>query len=96
MVEPNEKSGSNGNSADPPARAPIELASFQEVLSFGNGPQTKLLMAAGIIVAIVAGALGPFMIWYFARSFQDLSADPTSADFLANVKELAFAFLVLG
>jgi hypothetical protein len=72
------------------------LASYQEVLSFGNGFETKLLMIGGIIVAVFAGALGPFLIWYFAQSFEDLSADPTTDDYLETITELAYAFLVLG
>lgn len=53
-------------------------------------------MIGGIILAIVAGALGPMMIWYFAQSFEDLSADPTTDEYLENITELAYAFLVLG
>ena len=73
-----------------------KLASIQEVLSFGNGCETHLLTAAGLSVAVVSGALGPMMIWYFARSFQDLSADPTNDDYLQAMAKLAYAYMVLG
>lgn len=77
-------------------RPNLKLASPQEVFSFGNGVYTKLLMTAGLLVAIVAGALGPLMIWYFAQAFEDLSADPTTDEYLDKMSELAFAYLVLG
>ncbi len=74
----------------------MELASFQDVFTFGNGLQTKLIMMAGLLATIVAGALGPLMAWYFAQSFEDLSADPTSDNYLDRMSELAYSFLVLG
>jgi hypothetical protein len=36
------------------------------------------------------------MIFYFAKSFQEISADPASEEFLESVRELSFTFLVLG
>lgn len=72
------------------------LASFQQVLEFGDGSSTKLFLLVGVLLAVAAGALGPLMIWYFAQTFEELSANPASEEYLENVEKLAFAFLVLG
>jgi hypothetical protein len=76
---------------------PRALASLREVFSFGTGPNKIFGLIFGMIFACVAGAIGPVMIYYFAHVFKDLVApDPTSEEFLANVRELSFIFLVLG
>jgi hypothetical protein len=72
------------------------VATIQQVFSFGSGPKKVLGLIFGMLAAMVAGAVGPFMIFYFARVFSDLVADPTSDEYLETVRELAFTFLVLG
>jgi ATP-binding cassette subfamily B (MDR/TAP) protein 1 len=74
----------------------LGLASVREVFSFGGGLQKTLCLVFGLLFAAVAGAVAPFMIFYFASSFQDLVADPTSDEFLEKIKELSYTFLVLG
>jgi hypothetical protein len=75
---------------------PLGLASVREVFSFGGGLKKTLCLVFGLIFAAVAGAVGPFLVFYFARSFKDLVADPMSDEFLKNIRELSYTFLVLG
>ena len=72
------------------------LASWTQVFSFGPGLTPKLLLVSGAMCAAVAGAVGPFMIWYFVEAFRDMVADPRSDEYMEKVKELTYAFLVLG
>ena len=72
------------------------VATIREVFSFGSGPKKYIGLILGCISAAVAGAVGPFMIFYFANAFSDLVADPTSDEYMENVKELAYIFLILG
>jgi hypothetical protein len=74
----------------------LGLASVREVFSFGGGLKKTLCLVFGLIFAAVAGAVGPFLVFYFARSFKDLVADPMSDEFLKNIRELSYTFLVLG
>jgi hypothetical protein len=75
---------------------PLGLASVREVFSFGGGLKKTLCLVFGLIFAAVAGAVAPFLIYYFASSFEDLVGDPTSDEFLRNIRELSYTFLVLG
>jgi hypothetical protein len=77
-------------------KKPLALASVREVFSFGTGPKKILGLIFGMLFACVAGAIGPLLVFYFANIFQDLVADPTSDEFLAAIREVAYAFLVLG
>lgn len=78
------------------ATSSAALASWTQVFSFGPGPTPKLLLVSGAVCAAVAGAVGPFMIWYFVEAFRDMVADPRSDEYMEKVKELTYAFLVLG
>jgi len=71
-------------------------ASVSEVLSFAETTAVKLQIVGGLICAAVSGIVVPSMAFLFASVFEDLSSDPTSSDFLKNIRELAFAFCVLG
>ena len=78
-----------------------KLASIYEVFfSFGNDENNiqKLVgLTFGIIMALVAGGIGPYMIFYFAKAFEDLvSPNPTSTEFMDNVKDITYAMLILG
>lgn len=72
-----------------------QLASIRQVFSFGKA-QTKGLLCLGFIFAAISGAVGPFMVFYFAKMYSKMSGDPTTDEFMDNVKELAYTFLVLG
>ena len=77
--------------------APIPgLASVWEVFSFGTGWKKTVCLALGLFFALVAGSVAPFLIFYFAQSFQDLVAPPESDLFMDNIRDLAFSFLVMG
>lgn len=80
----------------PSAPSEMGLATVSEVLSFGKSSRTKMIMIAGVFCALIAGAVGPVMIWYFAESYQELVADPTTDQFMDEVRRLAYTFLVLG
>ena len=74
-----------------------KVATIYEVFSFAEGSMTKYVgLTFGILAALVSGTVGPFMIFYFATAFEDLVADPTSDEFMENIKDLTYAFLVLG
>ena len=75
--------------------AKTQLASVRQVFSFGTAATPPLLMA-GLMCAAVSGLVGPFMVFYFAKAYSDLSGDPTSEEFMDNVRHLSFIFLVLG
>lgn len=80
---------------DPKTEARQPMATVSQVFSFGT-PQTPLLLFLGAIFACISGMVGPFMVVYFAKANTDLSGDPTSDEFMENIKELAYTFLVLG
>jgi ATP-binding cassette subfamily B (MDR/TAP) protein 1 len=71
-------------------------ASVSETLSFvfGSGTKTVVLFIIGIIGAIGNGAVYPALAYLFSNSFADISG--ASSDGLAQIKELAFAFLIVG
>ena len=72
------------------------LASVWEVFSFGAGLKKTLCLIFGLFFALVAGSVLPFMVFYFSRSFKDLVAPPESELFMDNIRDLTFAFLVMG
>ncbi|KAG7369599.1 efflux ABC transporter permease/ATP-binding protein [Nitzschia inconspicua] len=73
-----------------------QLASIHEVFSYGTGWIKVSCLTLGFLLAMISGAVAPTMVFYFAKAFQDLVADPQDERFMEQVKELAFTFLVLG
>ena len=71
------------------------MATVGQVFSFGTA-QTPILLFLGAMFACVSGMVGPFMVVYFAKANTELSGDPTTDEFMENIKELAYVFLVLG
>jgi len=55
-----------------------KLATISQVFSFGKGFQTKLLLALGAMFAAISGAVAVGMVFYFTKSYSDLSADATT------------------
>jgi hypothetical protein len=72
------------------------LASVRDVLSFGTGHKKRICLILGFVCSFVSGCVFPVMAFLFARSFEDLGASTSNDDFLAQVRELAYNFMVLG
>lgn len=73
-----------------------QLASVKDVFSFGAGPKKRLCLVLGTFCAVVSGCVFPAVAFFFAASFQDLGASTENTDFLKNIRELAFTFMILG
>ena len=72
------------------------LASIRDVFSFGTGHKKRICLILGLACSFVSGCVFPVMAFLFARSFQDLGASTSNDDFLAQVRELSYTFMVLG
>lgn len=79
-----EKTGSEGS------------ASVFDVFSFGFGPRQKLFCFLGMLSSCISGTVFPALAFYFAKVFEELSADPTGGSFLDSIRVMAFTFMVLG
>lgn len=77
-------------------KARHQLASISEVFSYGRGRTKLLCLTFGFMLAAVSGAVPIGIIFYFAKAFEDLVADPNNADFMDPIRKLAYAFLILG
>jgi ATP-binding cassette subfamily B (MDR/TAP) protein 1 len=75
---------------------PPTQASVSETLSFvfGSGTKTVVIFVIGVIGALGNGAVYPILAYLFSNSFADISS--ASNDGLAQVRELAFTFLIVG
>jgi ATP-binding cassette subfamily B (MDR/TAP) protein 1 len=71
-------------------------ASISETLPFvfGSGTKTVVIFVFGVIGAIGNGAVYPILAYLFSNSFADISS--ASNDGLAQIRELAYAFLIVG
>ena len=71
-------------------------ASISETLSFvfQSGSQTTLLFFVGVLGAIGNGVVYPILAYLFSNSFSDISAASTEG--LAQVRELAYTFMIVG
>mmetsp|Transcript_20583 Transcript_20583/g.59736 ORF Transcript_20583/g.59736 Transcript_20583/m.59736 type:complete len:1251 (-) Transcript_20583:552-4304(-) len=73
------------------------LASFGETFSFGGESRRKTpCLVLGLFCAAVTGCVYPAMAFFFAQVFETLGADSSSADFMANVRTMAWTFMILG
>jgi ATP-binding cassette subfamily B (MDR/TAP) protein 1 len=72
------------------------LASIRDVFSFGEGRKKRICLVLGFACSFVSGCVFPVMAFLFARSFQDLVGSVSDDNFLAQVRELAYSFMVLG
>ena len=73
-----------------------KLATISQVFSFADTPRIRLRMFSSCIFAIISGSVFPAMAFYFAFAFEELAADSTGEDFMQTIRELAFAFLLMG
>lgn len=71
-------------------------ASVSDVFSFGFGPRQKLLCFGGVLSAMISGCTFPALAFYFAEVFEELSVDASNDDFLGNIREMAYTFMVIG
>lgn len=96
QTDDDKSSNNSGNNSSSNAVAlRPQLASIRQVFSFGKA-QTKGFLCVGFIFAAISGAVGPIMVFYFAKMYSKMSGDSTTDEFMDNVKELAYTFLVLG
>jgi ABC-type multidrug transport system fused ATPase/permease subunit len=78
------------------ASAVPQLASISDVFSYGDGWIKFVCLTLGFFLAMVSGAVAPALIFYFAKAFEELVADPQDEEFMKQIRELAYTFLVLG
>jgi len=71
----------------------VPLASLSEVYSFGEGKFWYVF--GGMCASAVTGCVFPAMAYVFADSFEQLAAT-TDGDFLADIRGIAYTFMVLG
>lgn len=64
--------------------------------SFGKTGNVTLLRFLGIFCAVLSGCLYPLLAFYFAVVFEDLLASTDGANYLANIREIVYVFMVLG
>lgn len=73
------------------------LASFSDVFTaFGNTRRIQTYRIVATFFAIITGLCFPALAFIFANSFQDLGASPTSEAYMANIREMVWAFIVIG
>jgi ATP-binding cassette subfamily B (MDR/TAP) protein 1 len=72
------------------------LASIRDVFSFGKCRKKRISIILGFACSFVSGCVFPVMAFLFARSFQDLVGVVSGDEFLAQVRELAYSFMILG
>lgn len=75
---------------------PEGSASISDVFSFGFGPRQKLLCSIGVLGSCVSGSVFPALAFFFAKVFEELSADASSEEFLDNIRTMAYTFMVMG
>lgn len=75
---------------------PKPMASFSDTLSFvfDCGSKIKFLFCLGSFTGVLNGLVYPALAYLFSNSFADISGSPTNG--LAQVRELAFTFLIVG
>lgn len=73
-----------------------QLASAGEVFSFVRTRRMALNLALGLFFSVCSGCVMPATAWIFSDSFTNFAGDSGSADYLANIRKLAFTFMVLG
>lgn len=90
------KSDSSSKSKSGKAKAKGQQASTAETLSFvfQGETQTKVLFFVGIIGALGNGVVYPILAYLFSSSFSDISAAANEG--LAQVRELAYTFMIVG
>lgn len=72
----------------------IPLASIAEVYSFGEGKFWYVV--GGVFCSGVTGLVFPAMAYIFADSFEQLGASSSSAQFLADIRLIAYTLMCLG
>lgn len=59
---------------------------------FDLGPRMRFLFVCGLIGGVLNGLVYPILAYLFSSSFSDISA--ASSDGLAQIRELAFTFMM--
>ena len=76
--------------------APKPMASVSETMQFvwHCGPRIQVIFFVGALAGIANGLVYPILAYLFSSSFSDISA--AANDGLAQVRELAYTFMVVG
>ena len=90
------ESGSVGSKKEGKGKESKPQASVTETLAFAFqcGPKVRALFALGCFSGVLNGLVYPILAYLFSTSFADLSA--VQSEGLAQVRELAFTFLIVG
>eukprot|EP00934_Nitzschia_sp_Nitz4_P006351 Nitzschia sp. Nitz4//scaffold41_size133979//19551//23745//NITZ4_003331-RA/size133979-snap-gene-0.97-mRNA-1//1//CDS//3329551422//6341//frame0 len=96
MSGKDELNRSSGSQKDAKEKKPAEQASVGETLSFvfNGGDSSPVLFGLGFIGAIGNGAVFPILAYLFSTSFSDIAGASTEG--LAQVRELAYTFMIVG
>jgi ATP-binding cassette subfamily B (MDR/TAP) protein 1 len=82
---------------DPNKKAELgPLSPAGTVFGFGEGSQIRLFRILGIACAMVSGSVYPIMAFYFSKSFEELGASAAGGNYLSNITEMLYVFLILG
>ena len=76
-------------------KSQIAPATMSQVLSFLPATRDRLLLFVGTIAAVLNGLVYPILAYVFSNSFTDLGA-ATGDDGMAQIRELAYTFIVVG
>jgi hypothetical protein len=86
---------SKSNGENKPNNETGPVANSSDVFSkFGRTPKVFMLRFFGVLFSIISGAVYPIMAFYWAKSSEDLGG--MGDDYMAQVRELVFTFLILG
>ena len=94
-VDDTAMNGTNHSTAKK-KEAPKPMATFSETMQFVTacGPRIQLIFAVGAFFGCANGLVYPILAYLFSSSFSDISA--ASNDGLAQVRELAYTFMIVG
>ena len=99
MQEKMEKRKANEETKDEAkkVKATGPLASSQAIFSaFGKTRKVSIFRTLGILFAIASGAMYPCMAFYVTKSFENIGAQSSDENYLSNIVNMVYTFLVLG
>ena len=96
MQETNHSSATSAANKKDKATTPKPMASVSETMSFvwACGTRIQLIFALGALAGVANGLVYPILAYLFSSSFSDISA--ASSEGLAQIRELAYTFMIVG
>jgi ABC-type multidrug transport system fused ATPase/permease subunit len=64
--------------------------------AFGKTRKVSIFRTLGILFAIASGAMYPCMAFYVTKSFENIGAQSSDENYLSNIVNMVYTFLVLG